>query len=101
MTDDLISRQDAIEAISNDIMGGLNYESILKKIPTVEAEPVRHGRWIFHRMDEDENGLYECSECHCGETHSPNVVVRYCWNCGARMDGEEEGKKSESNNKGL
>ena len=62
----------------------------LKLPPTVEAEPVRHGRWIFIRMDDNENGLYECSECHRGETHCPHVEVKYCWNCGARMDGERK-----------
>lgn len=37
---DLISRQEAIEAIRKDVMGGMNYESILKRLPSVEP------RWI-------------------------------------------------------
>lgn len=46
--------------------------------PTVEAEPVRHGRWIVGL-----DGSCMCSEC--------NKVFRYeieyyCPNCGARMD---------------
>ena len=35
---DTISRQDAIDALGKDIMGGLNYESILKCLPS--AQPV-------------------------------------------------------------
>lgn len=54
--------------------------------PTVEPE--RHGRWIHIRTEPDGNALYECSECHKGEVHVPIVEVHYCWNCGARMDGE-------------
>ena len=34
--DDLISRQAAIDAISKDIMGGLNYKRILKELPSTE-----------------------------------------------------------------
>ena len=32
------------------------------EMPTIEAEPVRHGRWIFH---DEMYGMrcYRCSEC--------------------------------------
>ena len=33
--EDCISRQAAIDAIRNDVMGGLNYEGILKRLPSV------------------------------------------------------------------
>lgn len=52
----------------------------------VDAEPVRHGKWLFIRMDEDGNGVYECSLCHKGERHVPQIKVNYCWNCGAKME---------------
>lgn len=54
-------------------------------LPTVEAEPVKHGRWV--------NG--HCT--HCGEdvaskldtwTDVQNFIC--CPNCGAKMDGESE-----------
>ena len=62
--------------------------------PTIEAEPVKHGRWI-----NPDNTLYHCSEC--GQTcpydisaETPDVVeywtCNYCLNCGARMDEEDE-----------
>lgn len=49
--------------------------------PTIEAEPVRHGKWEFAG-----DGIVGCTSC--GETyHSRYVVPRnYCPNCGARMD---------------
>lgn len=55
----------------------------------VEFAKVRHGKWLYIRTDDDENGVYECSVCRAGEVHSKIVNVRYCWNCGARMDGAE------------
>lgn len=38
MTDDLISRQAALDALGKDPMGGLNYESILGSLPSVQPE---------------------------------------------------------------
>lgn len=48
--------------------------------PTVEAEPVRHGRWV--RMD-DTFTRWKCSECGTIEDHDGYA---YC-HCGAKMDG--------------
>ena len=35
---DLIYRDDAIKAIQKDSMGGLNYEGILNRLPSVEPD---------------------------------------------------------------
>ena len=56
--------------------------------PAIEAEPVRHGRWIPHGDD-----MWLCSNC------KENIIFsmhesdrtekqRYCCRCGARMDQE-------------
>lgn len=51
----------------------------IDEIPTVETEPVKHGRWI-------KNGdrYCECSVCH----HEGNISGQdnFCWFCGAKMD---------------
>lgn len=56
-------------------------------MPTIEAEPVKHGRWV-----EDEDGFLICSEC--GNTAAylilGQIETPYCSECGARMDGVEE-----------
>lgn len=63
-------------------------EMLLNKIlnaPTIEAEPVIHGRWISHRNDGGHN-IADCSEC--GEAlqwYDDDAVPRYCPMCGARM----------------
>lgn len=57
----------------------------VENAPTIDAEPVRHGKW----MPREEGKVYPfwerytCSEC--GE-HSDDK--RYCPNCGCRMDEE-------------
>ena len=52
----------------------------IENAPTIEAEPVVHGRWIH-----DINNLYGCSECMERETMSPKKLKNYCPNCGAKM----------------
>lgn len=58
---------------------------------TVDAVPVRHGHWIDGGYLGNDNRNYMCSVCGAGETHTLKVTVRYCWNCGARMDGKGDG----------
>ena len=61
---------------------------IISEVPTIEAEPVRHGRWV-DKMVRD----WHCSECgkkasfdgYCYDD-KPN----YCPNCGAKMDEEAD-----------
>lgn len=56
-----------------------------KKMPTVDAEPVRHGHWINHFDDLfPEDSSVECSVCHEYEGIMAND--NYCPNCGAKMD---------------
>ena len=59
----------------------------VRKQPTIEAEPVRHGKWKINR----EFGDYECSECGVGDVTIPlfkSHGMKYCPNCGAKMDLE-------------
>ena len=53
--------------------------------PTIEAEPVRRGRWVDHQYKEFPVGRYECSVC--GARH--DMPWDYCPNCGARMEEQE------------
>lgn len=49
----------------------------------IEAEPVKHGRWVRIGCDE-----FVCSEC-CAhyEYEYIKCEYNYCPNCGAKMDG--------------
>ena len=59
----------------------------LEALPTVDAVPVRHGRW---REDTGGYGFWICS--HCGfvsEASAADLLYRYCPMCGAKMDGKD------------
>ena len=65
---------------------------VVEKAPTIDAEPVKHGKFIGTEYDgyADGNPVYyewKCSECGCiFEDDEP--TYKYCPNCGARMDEE-------------
>ena len=57
--------------------------------PAINAEAVKHGKWIFVGSSED-GTVCKCSEC--GEMFSFNgntYLPAYCGDCGAKMDGEK------------
>ena len=65
--------------------------AILAESPTVDAEPVRHGRWIKdpHSQNGFPSHIYmmrKCSECG----HSVDNATPYCPWCGAKMDAERK-----------
>ena len=92
-TDALIEKfeKDEFAHVRNDYQSGYNDGMFHAKVvadnfPTVDAVPVKHGKWI------DRNGAivapfwerYECSECGARSDNS-----NYCPNCGARMDEDD------------
>lgn len=50
---------------------------LIKRQPTIDAEPVCHGKWTVTPI------YIKCSEC--GESFML-IPQNYCPNCGARMD---------------
>lgn len=64
-----------------DIVLNFYMPKIIDDAPTIEAEPVKHGKWSFAG-----DNVIECSRC--GEEYFSSLVPRnYCPNCGAKMDG--------------
>ena len=56
--------------------------TMLTKAPTIEAEPVRHGRWIKRQNERI------CPFCLDRHIHLGGKEKKYCSNCGAKMDGD-------------
>lgn len=95
----LINLNDARKKL-NELEGSAEYNkgvtdafNALFDLPTIEAEPVKHGRWI------NDKGLYKCSICNnftitgwanCIPIEQMNKTMKYCNNCGAKMDEVEE-----------
>ena len=91
MKNELIGRKALIEsfrAMNNTGADCVPVSIVIEAIeeaPTVDAEPVRHGRWV-----KDKNGDTYCSHC---DTYIPVVwgeeieETDHCPNCGAKMGG--------------
>ena len=91
---DLISRQEAINKILEyfiEYHGGAFREDdqralieVFEKMPTVDAEPVRHGRWV-EEVTDDGKGFprteYTCPFCQ----YKTRADTNYCPECGARL----------------
>ena len=102
---DYISREAAIEALENsdaDVceqypdgycdwgFGRETVESTLKNVPAADVEPVRHGRWV-----DKKGGFWDVAKCSvCGSPcPTAGIPPRYCPNCGAKMDLEDENEQ--------
>jgi len=62
----------------------------LEYLPTIEAEPVRHGRWIPTEYDAYADGVpvwdkWECSECGHEHKGEEGTLTAFCPDCGAYM----------------
>ena len=83
------------DAFRHDIMGGLNYDRILREAKPVDAVPVRHGRWIrvYSRPGVFKYLGWTCDQCgqRTGNEYAPQWY-KFCPNCGAKMDGDDNGK---------
>jgi hypothetical protein len=60
-------------------------EELIDEAPTIDAEPVRHGKWIPIMGLNRQNEKFICSECICQFDYKFN----FCPNCGARMDEDD------------
>ena len=66
-------------------------KDVVLAAPSVDAEPVRHGRWI-----QDDEDSWQCSACGVLWTFidggPEDNGAKRCPVCGAKMDLEEENK---------
>ena len=65
-------------------------------MPTVDAAPVVHGRWM-NIANSNCDDLFRCSVCK--ETWLGIGGYKYCPNCGAKMDLEEQDAQTEQSGK--
>lgn len=84
----LIDADELIKRLEKDPLFPLveqyNISGVIENAPTIEAEPVKHGRWKCE-SDMETYTIWRCSECGIGFEHTSP----YCRNCGAKMGGEE------------
>lgn len=85
--DALLSGFDVRKVVEYDESGcGMDYKAVpveaIENAPTIDAEPVRHGRWEGKRWS------YSCSICGGLSPEDGGVKTNYCPDCGAKMDLE-------------
>lgn len=60
-------------------------EMVVEDAPTIDAEPVRRGRWeLVHKE------LAECSACEMIRNIRTQFAWAYCPYCGAKMQGNND-----------
>lgn len=92
---DLISREAVVEALRarerelrkvgmSFSVVALECVNIVKDVPAVDAEPVRHERWAH--LGGDEWCCTGCGEVIHTEGSWERPAKKYCHECGAKMD---------------
>ena len=61
--------------------------AVIQNMPTVEAEPVKHGHWIRTHFA---SPVWKCSVCGANYNRVSMIGANWCEACGAKMDEEEE-----------
>ena len=90
-----IDKQEAIETVAfyREDPDGIDHAlNSIKSIPSADVVPVAHGRWSEELVCGGMNEMwdYTCSVCG-GVVHNPYHYMSYCPNCGAKMDGDDNG----------
>lgn len=63
--------------------------SCIDRVPAADVEPVRHGKWI---KTTEPDTRYTCSRCDNHYLCDFDLDLKYCPNCGTKMDLENEDK---------
>ena len=99
MADEYIRRDDFIQylekckkgaAVTNLVWAAIMaIERDVRDMPAADVAPVVHGKWLTHS---DRPDSLICSVCECGFDMWKHDKHNFCPNCGAKMDGGNEGE---------
>lgn len=97
MTDEYIRRGDALKGIELFQCGWVEIEAVqsdyIERLPAADVAPVVHEKWLLDRWPRWPHR--ECSRCKIMIPRTKEVADQYwqyCPNCGAKMDGGNEGE---------
>ena len=90
-----IERESAIKSLLNDAPEQVGYSredaaDCIRYMDAADVAPVVHGRWIERKSLHAEGGIIaKCSVCQKDMQYLGNPL-KYCPNCGAKMDEVSE-----------
>ena len=93
MADEYIRRAEALKITTRTCGDYAAAFAEIRKLPAADVVPVVHGKWLLDRWPSWPHR--ECSRCKImipRTTEVPDQYWQYCPNCGARMDGGNEGE---------
>ena len=97
MTDEYIRRGDALKGIELFQCGWVEIEAVqsdyIERLPAADVAEVVHEKWLLDRWPRWPHR--ECSRCKIMIPRTkevPDQYWQYCPNCGAKMDGGNEGE---------
>ena len=97
MADEYIRREDALKGIELFQCGWVEIEAVqsdyIERLPAADVAPVVHEKWMLDRWPRWPHR--ECSRCKIMIPRTKEVADQYwqyCPNCGAKMDGGNEGE---------
>lgn len=68
-------------------------KELIQRIPAANVAEVRHAKFVDIAFDDMDEGMWKCSACnderYYGEGSPSEYGIKYCPNCGAKMDKEE------------
>ena len=90
-----IEREAAMKELMNDVPEQVGYSredaaDCIRYMDAADVDPVRHGRWIDAYPDIEPNPMFMYGICsECGFEQGISKYLKYCPNCGAKMDLED------------
>lgn len=63
-------------------------EDMIENMPVIEAQPVKRGKWIPHKVPSPIQSVYSCSKCNSSIPGNIFVVgcdFEFCPYCGANL----------------
>jgi hypothetical protein len=74
-----------------DIDKGIFYENCSDFKNKADFVEVKHGEWKPTNIPAYFGGvIYECSLCGAKDGDHTKILGKYCWRCGAKMDGRRD-----------
>ena len=90
-----MTKEEAIEILKGAIKKPNTKDGYLGQALTMGIEALENqktGHWIIHKLEPNGYDHIKCSVCgQFWSVSEHNKVFKYCFNCGAKMEGENNG----------